>query len=394
MFLSADIIGSTSLKQQIFSDETARTPNTQWAKEIQYFYDGFPALLRQEWAELAKKMVPEDKPELFDELFGSAPTFWKTIGDEIVFWKELTDARQVWTVVATWLNAVQKKRKDWEGKPLDIKSYAWVAGFPVRNRLVVKADDEALVKEALAPASDPSNPFHAKARIVDAFYGLGNSADASIDATSQIGDYFKGFVDFIGPAIDIGFRLGSMASSRKFVLSLDAVYLMAQSRDDIWPFARNQDALHSGIGRSPANIDASEPFGGKLGIHYSGTEYLKGVIGGVKYPRFWINSEEGGSIDSGKSILNSQWVQPIKNKDLVAFCETFYNDRRKFIAKPFIYKNSEAPQSDPNVWDGHYADMFWHAARQIDEIWWAANKPKNTSAAGPESAESLIPKND
>lgn len=400
LFLSADIIGSTAFKQPLFADSQSRRLNVQWPSYIQKFYDLFPAALLNSWNVLRSKLQTDGAAavETDQKLFGGMPVYWKTIGDEIVFWKELTSEHQVWTCLAAWMNAIHEMRGHLKDTPLDIKSTVWCAGFPVRNRVMTKADDEALLTEiANSKQKDiQTNPVEARRFIVKKFYDTGRESQYRNAARSGpfTNDYFKGFVDFVGPGIDIGFRLGSFASSKKMILSVDVVYLMAvaQSHTDSRHYSApdNQEnpddrLINKAIGRlaktvSDDKTDAKDkrPFGGRLGVYYSGTEVLKGVIGGVKYPKFWINTECVDSLDSEKSKLNEEYVNPIPWEKLKEFCIRFYEDRKNFVLEPFIYDSKHAINgSVTGQWGGQYEGLWWDAVGQIDEFFERANRPQS-----------------
>ena len=70
---------------------------------------------------------------------GEKPRVWKTIGDEILYVKLLTDHRQLCSTLSCWMKAVQQLRSFVKSKDsrLDVKSTAWTAGFPLKNKEVV-----------------------------------------------------------------------------------------------------------------------------------------------------------------------------------------------------------------------------------------------------------------
>ena len=136
LFLSADIVGSTSLKQTRARPAGSVDDSTKgpvWFSAIQGFYFEAAQAFLFEWAE---RKAQSEAPV---ELYGDEPTFWKSIGDEVLFTKILGDHRQLVTTLACWFSAVSRMRKFLknENSSLDVKCTAWLAGFPYWNREVV-----------------------------------------------------------------------------------------------------------------------------------------------------------------------------------------------------------------------------------------------------------------
>ena len=97
LFMSVDIVGSTALKQP-----AVLQPVVDSLVIIQGFYGEAVLAVEKEWAQLSN-VVPADKQQSF---LGPPPEFWKTIGDEIFFCKEVTDSRQVALTVECWKGAL------------------------------------------------------------------------------------------------------------------------------------------------------------------------------------------------------------------------------------------------------------------------------------------------
>lgn len=362
MFLSADIVGSTAYKQPlaIFRDGDGATED--WPRHIQYFYKTISEEFRINWDKLRAHghRCTKQNPNVDINLFGTPPIYWKTVGDEVVFFKELQSEDQIWFVLLAWLHAIANVRSWLKPVGLDIKASAWTAGFPARNRAIANpALIEDFSNELIGqyPSEDQeclrstkeTRPGLANAILVDRYYRDGNNAV---------------FVDFIGSGIDIGFRLGQFATTRKMMLSMDLVYLMSLSHqaDRISRYKADLNNPSLGlrcdlIGRPESrlggDINSLPPYFNQLGVYYSGLEKLKGVLGGVDYPLFWINIEECGSLDSKKTELNNAYLIPSKWSVLKDFCEAFYKDRRNFIFRPFIHADSRADTCETSTtYDG------------------------------------------
>jgi hypothetical protein len=171
---------------------------------------------------------------------------------------------------------------------LDIKCTAWLAEFPLQNKQVIGPS-------GIRVKSVDSSDMEA----VGALIGEYEAAPEKFSDTR---------IDFVGPAIDIGFRLSGKSSSRKFIISLDLAYLISISnrRDD-------KDILK---------------------IHYEGRHYLKGVLGGVEYPIFWIDMSVEGSSDKTEDILYKR--EKLDWHDIEDFCKSFYEDVSNPSYRPFI----------------------------------------------------------
>lgn len=321
LFLSADIIGSTAYKQPFTSSGPGRTrklpeENVRWVKVIQGYYRQAERSFLGDWTRLAATVgTGRSSP------CGAAPRLWKTIGDEVVFWKEITGDLEIWLTLICWMRMVQQIRDEFEKEApgLDVKCSVWTAGFPVRNK-------------AVALTLDPDNPSELAA--LNAYY----SEKEGSDTRRSIGS-----VDFIGPGIDVGFRLGGFASSKKMPISLDVAYLLSCTCKS---FENFEDGLsRKGISLVewfPKNTGQFAPnLEGKnvpcrLAVYFSGTEELKGVLGGIRYPKFWISTIKSESLDAAKDAFYGDRRPALKWPELENYCGKFYNDRERFIAKPFI----------------------------------------------------------
>jgi hypothetical protein len=343
LFLSADIIGSTAYKQP-FDLTKDPTEAEKWADIIQGFYRTIASSFTQvRWGELqtiVASVEARHKSSVNPERLGRAPIFWKTIGDEVVFWKQLTDDSQIWLTLGCWLRTIQDVR-DYFGREnidLDIKSTAWIAGFPVRNKALLSSLD-----------SLPENTSDG----LSVFY----------KSTEDTGtEKFATIVDFIGPGIDVGFRISQFSSSKKMSISLDCAYLLAETKDvgeaiDL-ALTKHREALlpdktGAVTGDNTGYVERLKPF-------VSGDEPLKGVLGGINYPKFWIDTIKHGSLDAAKEVFYRKHRVQMDNKELLDYCTKFYDDRGRYISKPFI--NSSDSKTAANITDS-YREHWKHVSR-------------------------------
>jgi len=312
IFLSADIIGSTAQKQ---SKLGALEPNGQandpsWFTTIQGFYFEAQQSVEQSWERLQKALG-------VGSYLGAAPTLWKTVGDEVLFTKVISDHRQVLAIVRCWIDALQAMREFLarEGKGrLGVKSTIWLAEFPIRNKEVVLSGDTFSQR---GPIEDY---FAENGRILNTYY-LNGRKDINID--------------YVGPSIDTGFRLTTQASARKLIISVEVAYILAMA-----PRLANQVIV-------------------PVDLRYDGDVHLKGVMGGSGYPLFWIDL----STDDSAAVLSDRLLgQDKRDRDLVSdFCRAFFNEKEYFISPPFIVSAEETVLT-------HYPD--WYGERLDNLVKW------------------------
>lgn len=297
MFLSADIVGSTALKQS--PPDASHTPHIpggeQWFSTIQGFYIEAVKSFVGCW-----KCASEGAAKRRGTLYGDEPLLWKTIGDEIVFRKTISNHRQVATTLNCWKRSVGTIREFLKGKDprLDVKCTAWIAEFPVQNKMVIGPTSE------IADRLDANN-----------LETVGRTLAKHFSNPSRT--VFR--LDFVGPAIDVGFRLAGLSTSRKFIISIDVAYLLSLSMDKNAPR-----------------------------VFYDGMTYLKGVLGGLEYPIFWIDMSINNSIDKAEDKLIAR--TECDRDDMIDFCNTFYEERANYTTAPFILGDSELDLADEPPW--------------------------------------------
>jgi hypothetical protein len=133
---------------------------------------------------------------------------WKVMGDEMAFTalpRSLTDAQRI--VAAFHRTVVSYDRRLAARWPLRIRGCCWAAELGERNR------------------------------------------------TIEIPEMFRGYCDFIGPDVDIGFRLSTHSGPGELILSPNLVEAFAQLPDQLG-----------------------------LRFHYLGRKAMKGICGGQPYP--------------------------------------------------------------------------------------------------------------
>lgn len=297
LFLSADIVGSTALKQSPFDTHSKAEQRTKWFSKIQGFYfQAQQAFISQCRSHCSSVAVD----------FGPMPDLWKTIGDEVLFVKEITDHRQIIAAIRCWMLAIPEMRLfiKKENPRLDVKCTAWLAGFPLRNSEVVVSNRPEDI------SNTDGEWFVNSGEILERLYKNGPEADVKID--------------YIGPSIDIGFRLGPFSSSRKFIISVDVAYVLS--------------IANPGIG------DGDPVFS----VYFDGSKPLKGVLGGVEYPIFWLDLSPEDSLVRAQDKISS--IESVNRDRLREYCNKFFQTYDQYTFAPFIESQTEQQLNDKPDW--------------------------------------------
>ncbi len=209
LFMSADVVGSTAFKTKAV-DEHGRAA---WLEAFETLFRELPLIFIGKMA--AHFFDADDLPE---------SGVWKVMGDEVLFVALPTSLDDAQRVTAAFCEAVhdydQRIHQRW---PLRIRGCCWGAQIGDRNR---------------------------KIEIPEMFGGTDG----------------RPYLDFLGPDIDLGFRLSS----------------------------------HSGPGETIVSPNLVESFAGAdeqrgLRFHYLGEKALKGVCGGQPFPLVLASSEAIGA---------------------------------------------------------------------------------------------------
>ncbi|PKL34921.1 MAG: hypothetical protein CVV45_00660 [Spirochaetae bacterium HGW-Spirochaetae-10] len=235
IFLSVDIVGSTAYKQQ-----DPRPSSQAWVNLFKDFFTDFPLLFTTKYKTAFKAISPSGESD------PNTPAVWKGLGDEILFHKKLGKSAEAMITVDAFIEAIEEYRHAFTGKHLDLKGSAWIAGFPVNNIRL------------------------------------------------QIADY----EDFIGPSIDIGFRISKFATPSRFVLSCDLATIL----------------LDGGTSRD---------------YLFTGTERLKGVFGDDEYPIIFMRM--GDQANDVEGLIPS-----VATSRLKSYCDDFCTSASYPLIFPFI----------------------------------------------------------
>lgn len=204
MFMSVDIAEATRFKESVQnSDETPH-----WLEAFETFFKELPLVLMGQIA--TTFAANAELPEV---------NVWKAIGDELVFRAQPRSAQDALLITeAFYRTVVTYNVRFFERWPLRLRGCCWAARFPGRNI-------EFQIRE------------------------MAGTADADDD----------NYVDFLGPDVDLGFRLIPHAHSGQVILSLNLAEAIARLSDQ-----------HD------------------FRFHYIGRDILKGVFMGRPYPLILI----------------------------------------------------------------------------------------------------------
>jgi hypothetical protein len=307
IFFSVDLEGATAYKVETRS----KKGDEDWCAVFEKFYKDFPEQLLGEYMPFSQSKATSgiDDP--------IKPCLWKFVGDEILFYAPLTDSRQTLEHVRAFGQAIvlYNKRLQGEHKSVRCKGTAWIGGFPIINRIVITPD------------------FSNKSNLC---------------------------VDFVGSSIDCGFRLAKFSSPRRLVVSMDLLWMFAESFLKCTP-----DKRYEGIK-----------------FRYHGEYELKGVFSGKRYPVFWYDLYRDGE------SIEDQWIHlppPCNCESLISYCQKIVKriNENDFI-RPFI-------TDDPSGLFGTRPDSF-DAQRQALPIYEEKRQresPKSNTKQGQAKQDTL-----
>ncbi|MBL4801536.1 MAG: hypothetical protein JKY45_06550 [Emcibacter sp.] len=307
LFLSVDIVGSTAFKQ---SHDTSEFKKIQqdWLEPIQTFYHSFEGKFASELQKITKMDA---------DAIGPSPFLWKILGDELIYCKEITHLHQVFTCIYVWKKVVEDYRETFHKykKSLDLKSTLWIAGFPYLNaEMAFFSQVEGLNDEE----SGEGNTFLKNLIHLDKYY------TKETDNVQPPSD--KIIIDFIGPAMDTGFRLGQFATKHKMIISVDLAYML--SFESKW---------WDSIGRDKYQFK-------EIKVGYDGRLPLKGVTGGKPYPLVWIdmlpekntpNIHDEDKLKHYEISLQHRRIT-FRTKEIKEFCDAFLKLNDQYPIMPYI----------------------------------------------------------
>jgi len=269
LFASVDIANSTAYKSMCANE------SKPWAHVFRGFFDEFPALMAKCFADTRTNLVDSRKPERCMDV-------WKFVGDEILFFAELRNHGDAAYHAQALKNALHGYTDQLRSRhsTLGLKGTIWNAGFPVINVEV----------------------------------------DTQVDTNSPPAR------DFLGPSVDLGFRLAAFADARRIPVSADvALFLISSSRT-------SSDGIH---------------------LLVDPPQYLKGFNTHAPYPLIWIDRCDGKPSAEDKVLGRSRECTENSLRD---YLNEFY--ATSSMPKPFI-------EGDPGPIFGPVPQIFCERREQL-----------------------------
>ncbi|RLP76351.1 hypothetical protein D9V32_05630 [Mycetocola tolaasinivorans] len=246
LFLSADLVGSTSYKQE----------KDGWQLIFLGFYREFPQMLGNVYREHQK--LHEGKLEF---------TLWKAIGDELIFEVPVTSEADISDAVRVWLKAMEDYESDsLRESKLALKGGAFIATFP-------------------GPDSESSIPRAPDVEVSDNPVVILND-----EALKGKKSHTRFLYDYFGPSVDTGFRIAGHASRRYFTMTVEVIWAIAK-------------IAHSS--ESSTELDTRHHV---RDVVFRGREFLKGVWRGQEYPIFAIDRECETTLNKAFATLNGKEI--------------------------------------------------------------------------------------
>jgi hypothetical protein len=303
LFFGVDLVGSTSFKQKGEyplknpSEAEFRHLGAKWFSGIANFYRDVERRFSVAWADCRKAYFETTGTEL-----GIQPKLWKTNGDELIYEVALTEAEDVAYILAAWITALKAYRRDLKiqlGHDLDIKATAWLAGFPIGNAEVVFCSDvSANIKRY--QDEDPK-VFHFS--LLELWYENESNRSGLVK-------------DYVGPAVDTGFRIATHSTPRKFVISLEVALILSLA-GPLQQFCKKYSFDQEG-----------------LTVAFDGCHAMKGVLGGRPYPIFWIDLMFDDHLT--RSFDKISPANKPEQKHTTDYIQSFIDDNKEYLFHPFI----------------------------------------------------------
>jgi hypothetical protein len=231
VFFSADLVSGTAYKVK---HPTTLINGAQWPDRFHDVFAAFPV-------DLATKVraAQREDPRLPTVL--APPRVWKFNGDEIllrdhVYLTSEGGDQHFAMVVQAFTGLVQEYDRRLRKDGMGMRGTVWTAGFPLRNRILRIRQG----RDIPTIVTDDSPP-------PDFITGHLDGAGLSV-------------LDFIGPDMDLGFRIAAYTPPARVSCSLDVAWLLSQ------------------------DADAS-------GVYHVGWRRMKGVADGAPYPLLWLPHE-------------------------------------------------------------------------------------------------------
>lgn len=320
LFMSVDLEGSTALK-----NETGILPLKNmdevkskidlfpgWHKAIfEFFYefDDLNRLIQSEYS-LFRNIHGQPKIENPKVFF---PQIWKRKGDEIIYSVEIIDSYHFVYCLIFFLTSIAKYRENFgiesqDVRENDVKATIWLAGFPLVNTETAFINPESQIRHHSRSLSTLNNLI--------GLYRIDNTDDNRID--------------YIGPSVDIGFRISTLANNIKIPINVEVAYILS-TVFDVGNENPNFTILEKYIKFNEEKTNykfAHETF-------YDGEVNLKGVFDERGYPFFWLKAPFR---NTNPLHQNKYFSKSCSKNELKLYFESYFKARKNFLLIPYLPK--------------------------------------------------------
>lgn len=286
IFVSVDLVGSTAYKVR-----EAKRDVTDWALFFREFFLTFPDSLDAAYLSLEKDRLTIQSTNRLK--------VWKFNGDEILFVATLLKYQDALAHLIAVKRAITDFSVEWHrklGQNLALKGTAWFAGFPVANR--------------------------------------------EIELKTTLGTSASAIRDFIGPSMDLGFRLTRFATSREFPLSADLAFLVARA------------------------LTAGDNAGNLCMLFHKGRHAVPGAFQEEGYPVLWMDMQDGKASPEDRLLGINRTFGIDALEDMMKFLTDFLHADHAFgRRRPFIVTD---PDPEISRVPSHILQEFTELQRQIE----------------------------
>jgi hypothetical protein len=184
---------------------------------------------------------------------------------------------------------------------------AWFAGFPVVNSEIVVGK----------PTDSAASGDYSHAQRIDDLLWFRQHKDKPDELNGAV-------LDYVGPSIDVGFRLGGLASPRRMTLSLELAWVWAE--------------FLTACDDSPAHI---------IPLRYDDRHDLKGVS--FPYPVFWLDVLHNEDVTAAEDQMRRDSNQP-SAAEVTRFCEVFVRryGSANTLSRPYFANPSDSILHGPS----------------------------------------------
>lgn len=344
LFLSIDIVGSTAAKQGQFNSietiiadwkDDKRVRPKAWMKVSRFLIGRFFPMFLQFWNSESPEYKGSD-----NEVF-SNPRLFKVLGDEIIITATFTEEKKLLGLISCFMMTLREfrvKLREIEST-FDIKGTIWAAGFPVLN--------EEVAVPILFQNSESEDLIDSEA--YSSLYNLYSS-----EVSGEANEYL---LDYVGPQVDIGFRISALSTARKIAVSIEVAYLIAHVK-------RKKGEAHKSLQMPLSEID----------LKFLDRTTMKGVSSGIAYPVFYIDLAavtnyfgEWYEKESNFLMIEDGFLSrpPQITSDLIIYyLDQFYTDNNRRHSKPFLIRSGNTDINQSNIDYGDYTNQLKHSLKK------------------------------